>query len=142
MYIRKDALTWMEEKPAFLVTPLKHLSTVFSGPSAWVDTGCDAKGVGRPVREAQHSTDGFYTIDVSVKELWVEGVHFVPIDRPRYVRLEIMPGTDAHRSVEARLPERTDLIEFSGPLVWDKDVDRDHRGHMEVHPIHAIRFVN
>ena len=139
MTIPKPRLTALDRDSGFLTTPLKYLSTQFDGPHAWERTRCAAAGFGRPVREAQHSTDGLYTVDVAITELMVEGF-FVPPGR--YVRLEVIPGTAAHRSLKNRRPEPSDLIGFRGPLVWDKDTDADHPfGHMEIHPSEAIEFV-
>jgi hypothetical protein len=139
MKIRKPRLKPIDRYSGFITTPLKYLSTKFDGPHAWEKTGCSAVGSGYPVREAQHSTDGLYTIDVSINELRVEGV---AVPSGRYVRLEVFPGTPAHRSLEIRRPKPSDLIVFEGPLVWDKDTDACHaHGHMEVHPFETIKFV-
>lgn len=139
MTVSKPRLKPIDRDSGFITTPLKYLSTAFDGPHAWERTGCSAVGFGYPVREAQHSTDGFYTIDVGITELWV-GTFRVPAGR--YVRLEVIPGTAAHRSLKDRRPQPWDLIRFSGPLVWDKDTDNCHPdGHMEVHPIEAIEFL-
>jgi hypothetical protein len=49
-----DALTDFDEQIAFLSTPFKRL-----GIQGWTQTGCSASGYGKPVREAQWSTDQF-----------------------------------------------------------------------------------
>ena len=132
MIIPKPRLSAVDRASGFITTPLKYLSTEFDGPHAWERTGCIAIGFGRPVREAQHSTDGLYTVDVSITELRIGDLLVPP---GRYVRLEVIPGTAAHRSLEHRRPEPSDLIIFKGPLIWDKDRDAYHPfGHMEVHP--------
>ncbi len=133
MTVPKPELHKLDRSAGALTTPLKFLSTLFDGPNAWEDTGCSVSGIGRPVREGQHSTDGFYTVDVAVIDLVIEGVRVGP---GRFVRLEILPGRPAHESAKRRRPAPADVIRFTGPLVWDKDKDAAHpRGHMEVHPI-------
>jgi LysM domain len=119
-------------------TPLKYLSSIFHGYGGWEATGCDAAGIGRPVREAALSTDEFWTVDLAISDFDVQGTK---AESGRYVRLEIIPGTDAHSSVAARKPVPSDVIRFRGPMVWDKDTDSDHpNGHMEMHPLAALEF--
>ena len=60
------ALGWFSRFIAFLTTPFKRI-----GISGWRETGCAGEGGGSPVRDAQHSTDGFYTIDVALAALTV-----------------------------------------------------------------------
>jgi hypothetical protein len=129
MTVPKPKLDKVDRSAGVITTPLKYLSTLVDGPGAWEDTGCRVLGTGRPVRVTQHSTDGFYTVDVAIVDLRVDGIQ-VPLGR--FVRLEIIPGRPAHRTVKKRRPQETDLIRFTGPLVWDKDKDADHpHGHME-----------
>ena len=119
-------------------TPLKYLSSIFHGYGGWEVTGCDAVGIGRPVREAALSTDEFWTVDLAISDFDVQGTK---AESGRYIRLEIIPGTDAHSSVAARKPVPSDVIRFRGPMVWDKDTDGDHpSGHMEMHPLAALEF--
>src|SRR5262249_58829313 len=75
---------------AFLTTPFKFL-----GISGWKETGCPAEGRGRPVRDAQHSTDGFWTIDVLLEDLTI-GAAPADLSSARYLRLEVEPDTAAH----------------------------------------------
>ena len=83
----QEALGWFSRFIAFLTTPFKRI-----GISGWKETGCAGKGSGRPVRSAQHSTDGFYTIDVLLEALTV-GAEAAPADR--YLRLrELWIGHD------------------------------------------------
>jgi hypothetical protein len=140
MAVKKDALDSKAKLAGFITTPLKYISTGFDGFAAWRDTGCNASGVGIPVRTAQHSTDGLYTVDVALRSAEVNGFK-VPL--PAFVRLEVKPGRPAHASMRERLPQPTDVIRFSGPLVWDKDKDCPHHcdGHMEIHPFERIEFV-
>src|SRR5260221_12357746 len=71
----QDALGWFSRFVAFLTTPFKRI-----GISGWKETGCMGEGSGRPVRDAQHSTDGFYTIDVRLERLAV-GAQAAPAGR-------------------------------------------------------------
>ncbi len=138
MKVPKRELDETSRVAGALTTPLKYLSSIFDGLAAWQDTGCNASGIGRPVRDAQHSTDGFYTLDVAVSDIEVNGQHVPP---GRYVRLEVFPGLASHDSMRDRAARMADVIRFSGPLMWDKDHDTDHPdGHMEIHPTSAIEF--
>jgi hypothetical protein len=78
------------------------------------------------VRDAQHSTDGFYTIDVALEALTVGG-ETAPAGR--FLRLEVEPGTRAHEvCVKAPVKEGT-LVTFGGALVVDTDGP-----FLEIHP--------
>jgi hypothetical protein len=117
----QEALGWFSRFIAFLTTPFKRI-----GISGWKETGCGGEGSGRPVREAQHSTDGFYTIDVALEELRV-GAEGAPLSR--YLRLEVEPGTRAHE-VCSKTPVRQGiLVTFGGALVIDTDGP-----FLEIHP--------
>ncbi len=117
----QDALGWFSRFIAFLTTPFKRI-----GISGWKETGCTGEGTGRPVRDAQHSTDGFYTIDVALQALTL-GAEDAPAGR--CLRLEIEPGTRAHE-VCARGPVRQGkLVSFGGALVIDTDGP-----FLEIHP--------
>ena len=78
-------LSWFDRFVAFLTTPFKFL-----GISGWKETGCSADAVGRPVRDAQHSTDGFWTIDVALAAFAIGGSAADPTP-PRFVRVEVEP---------------------------------------------------
>jgi len=59
----QDALSWADEAFAWFATPIgKELL----GIEGWDETGYIADGRGRLVRDAQHSTDGFWTADVEI----------------------------------------------------------------------------
>jgi LysM domain len=119
-------------------TPAKYISSLFDGYGAWEPTGCDGVGIGRPVREAQLSTDGLWTVDVAISDFDIQGSQAPP---GRYVRLEVFPSTDAHASIDGHTPTSADVIRFRGPMMWDKDTDSEHpNGHMEVHPLAALEF--
>ena len=138
---KKEPLDDLARAAGALTTPLKHLSSLIDGPGAWRDTGCNASGVGTPVRMTQHSTDDLYTIDVQLHRAEVNGA---PVPAGRFIRLEVVPGWPAHGAIAKRLPREGDIIAFRGFLVWDKDkVPPHHRdGHMEIHPVEPIEFLS
>jgi hypothetical protein len=117
----QEALGWFSRFVAFLTTPFKRI-----GISGWKETGCWGEGSGRPVRDAQHSTDGFYTIDVALEALTVGGQAALA---GRTLRLEVEPGTRAH-DVCAKAPvKQGTLVTFGGALVVDTDGP-----FLEIHP--------
>src|SRR5205085_5849697 len=65
----QPALTWLDRFVAVFTTPFKKW-----GVSGWKETGCPSHGTGQAVRDAQHSTDGFWTIDVDLRALRVGGL--------------------------------------------------------------------
>ena len=114
-------LGWFARVIAFLTTPFKFL-----GISGWVDTGCSGHGRGRLIRDARHSTDGFWTLDVALESFTI-GEKAAPYGR--FLRLECEPGTEAHRVCEeTRLESERDLG-FGGPIVFDTDGP-----FLEIHP--------
>lgn len=117
----EPALGWFSRVVAFLTTPFKRL-----GISGWKETGCWGRGVGRPVRDAQHSTDGFYTIDVALDALAI-GPEAAPAGR--FLRLEIEPGTRAHETCAATAVKEGVRLAFGGALVVDTDGP-----FLEIHP--------
>lgn len=117
------ALGWFDRAVAFLTTPFKRL-----GISGWKETGCTGHGTGAPVRDAQHSTDGFWTVDVALASLSVGGVP-ADLSTARYLRLEIEPDTKAHAACAARPPKAGDPLTFGGPVVVDSDGP-----FLEIHP--------
>jgi hypothetical protein len=106
---------------AYLTTPFKRI-----GISGWKETGCAGEGSGRPVRDAQHSTDGFYTIDVALETLMVGGK---AAPAGRYLRLEVEPGTRAHEVCAKAPAKHGTLVTFGGALVIDTDGP-----FLEIHP--------
>ena len=124
-------------------TPVKYLLSavngVVGGKGGWESTGCDAVGVGRPIRDAQSSSDEFWTVDVELAQLRIEDKSSGP---GRFIRLEIRPGYDSSRSANRHPPTPRDYIGFKGPLIWDRDTDGDHPdGHLEMHPMAALEFL-
>ncbi|MFI5119863.1 MAG: hypothetical protein ACHQM4_05585 [Thermoanaerobaculia bacterium] len=117
----QEALGWFSRLIALLTTPFKRI-----GISGWKETGCAGEGNGRPMRDAQHSTDGFYTIDLALEALTI-GPEAAPAGR--YLRLEVEPGTRAHEvCAEAPVRQGT-LVTFGGALVIDTDGP-----FLEIHP--------
>jgi hypothetical protein len=119
----EDRLDDFDRSIGFLSTRLKEL-----GISGWAHTGCVAEATGTPVRDAQHSTDGFWTIDVHLSGFVILS-HRLSDDR--FVRIEVEPGTPAHAGVEARPPQANEMIHFAGEVLIDL-----HHGDelIEVHP--------
>jgi hypothetical protein len=119
----QPGLSWLDRAIAFLTTPFKRL-----GVSGWKETACEGHGTGRAVRDAQHSTDGFWTIDVALAGLTV-GAAPADLSTPRYLRLEIEPDTKAHAICAAAPPPEGRLVEFGGAIVVDTDGP-----FLEIHP--------
>jgi hypothetical protein len=78
------------------------------------------------VRDAQHSTDGFWTLDVALDRL---GIGEMEAGTGRFLRIEVEPGTAAHAVCSARLIEARSAVRFEGPLLVDTDGP-----FLEVHP--------
>jgi len=115
---------------AFLTTPFKRL-----GISGWKETGCDADATGRPVRDAQHSTDGFWTIDVRLDSFTIGPAAQDP-SRANCIRVEVEPDTQAH-AVCAKTPILEGaLLSFGGAVVIDMDGP-----FLEVHPEDDFRVL-
>jgi hypothetical protein len=76
------------------------------------------------VVQAASSTDGFYTIDIAVKHLVVDG-ETVRLEHQSYIRAEVKPWVRRG----APLPvSKGDDVCVSGSLMWDGD------GFLEAHP--------
>jgi hypothetical protein len=79
---------------------------------------------GGAVVQAASSTDGFYTIDIAVKHLAVDG-ETIKFEHMSYIRAEVKPWVRRG----APLPvAKGDNVCVSGSLMWDGD------GFLEVHP--------
>ena len=128
----RPALSWFSRFIAFLTTPFKRI-----GIQGWKETGCDGAGNGTAVRDAQHSTDGFWTIDVALTAFSVGSLAADLADRAdvadlsaaRFLRLEVEPGTAAHEICAAAPIPAGILLSFGGALVIDTDAD-----FLEIHP--------
>jgi len=122
----ENSLDDFDKGIGFLSTPLKRL-----GISGWVDTGCEASALGWAVRDAQHSTDGFWTIDVKLSQFTSNGKS-LPANQPRFVRIEVEPNTPAHNKAAVKANQ---FIQFDGHVLIDT-----HHGEelIEVHPWNPI----
>lgn len=120
-------LSGFAEAVAFLATPIgKELL----GIEGWDETGYDADGRGTLVRDAQHSTDGFWTADVEIIFFRIQNL--VRHGPGLFIRLEIRPGRPAHIVVGHRKGIKKDQkVAFQGPVLLDHDAS-----FLEVHPIH------
>ena len=126
----QPALSWFDRTIALLTTIFKFL-----GISGWQETGCEADAVGRPVRDAQHSTDGFWTVDVRLEAFWI-GSASADLTRARFLRLEVEPGTKAHEVCAARRVIKDMELAFGGAVVVDTDGP-----FLEVHPEDDFRVL-
>lgn len=86
-----------------------------------------AQGTGRAIRDAQHSTDGFFTIDVALAGLQIDRKQS-PLSG-RYLRLEVEPGTDAHTACTKTAVHAKDTLRFEGAVLIDNDGP-----FLEIHP--------
>lgn len=127
----QPALSWFGRLLAFFTTPFK-----FCGISGWEETGCEAAASGRPVRDAQHSTDGFWTIDVRLEQIRI-GTVPADLTSPRFLRVEIEPGTKAHEVCAAARVLAGIGIAFGGAVVVDTDGP-----FLEVHPEGEFRILD
>jgi len=116
-----------DEAVAWFATPIgKELLEI----EGWDETGYDADGRGTLVRDAQHSTDGFWTADVEIIFFRIQNL--VRYGPGLYIRLEIRPGRPAHTVVgHHKGINKGQKVAFLGPVLLDHDAS-----FLEVHPIH------
>jgi hypothetical protein len=102
----------------------------------WIDTACVAHGAGTPYRDAVLSSDGFWTIDITLDSFSIGNV-----EKPkgaRYLRLVVRPlkwgGGTAHDLVGSHYITAHDRIEFSGPVILNREAKI-----LEVHPIDDLQ---
>ena len=107
------------QRAGFFMAPFKR-----AGIFGWSDLGYDGAVVGL-VKQAALSTDKFYTVDMLVKELQIDGK---PMSLPgeRYLRAEIC--TCQVTLTETNRPMVGDTVWIHGRMVWDGD------GFIEIHP--------
>lgn len=117
----QEGLDIIQVAAAALTTPFKKM-----GLWGWRDTGCDATVVGVPVRDAQHSSGGFYTIDLRLVSFEVEGK---VAGSGRFLRIEISPDTKAQEVASSTSITPASTLRLSGPVVIDEDGP-----FLEVHP--------
>ena len=127
----QNALNLLDKWPAIVFTPVGKRWLHIEG---WDKTGCVADGRGWLVRDAQHSTDGFWTADIRIEFIRIQGqVRWSQPPKFFYIRLEIEPRTSAHAVAWAQNPIKKDWhIAFQGPVLWDHD-----RSFLEVHPTYV-----
>jgi hypothetical protein len=105
-----------------LTTPFKRL-----GIFGWRDLGYDGEATGRVLRAAR-STDQFYTVDMALETLSIDGRQ-MSLNGHRYLRAELclcevkLPYPDR--------PRAGDVVWIRGRMVWDGD------GFVEIHPRHS-----
>ena len=111
-----------------VTTPIKKAT----GYQGWISTHCVVHGAwGIPVRRAQRSTDGFWTIDLRIAAMSVEGVK---VTGKRFIRLEVRPDHPyAHRLVSAHPPGPRDIVAFGGLI------QRDHTTKLTANPFHIAK---
>lgn len=123
-------LNKFDELIAFITTPIKRL---FPNIFGWKHTGCTATALVTLVRDAQHSTDGFWTLDVAIDQLSIDHV-----DAPsgKFIRIEVEPGGKAHSICSATPPKQGQKIQLSGPVLIDADGP-----FLEIHPVDDFQIV-
>ncbi len=119
MTVPKNTLGDGDRFAGALSTPSKYLSSIFDGVGAWEMTGCDAVGYGKTIRDAQLSTDGFWTADLKIICFDVQGQRSQATP-DRYIRLEIIPGTQRTNQRPITCFDRTTSCSFQGPMMWDR----------------------
>lgn len=117
----ESELSWFDRFIAWFTTPFKKI-----GIEGWKETGCVAKSTGTPVRDAQHSSDGFWTIDMAISTFTISGVSS---SGDRFIRIEVEPGTKAHDICDTQLITSSSNLELGGAVVIDKDGP-----FLEIHP--------
>ena len=124
-------LSGFDQAAAWIATPFKR-----AGISSWVTSGCIGTATGSPVRSAQHSTDGFWTIDVLLNSLIVKDRSLQTYSWPlnasgRYVRIEVEPisGSQSHAYCDSH-PIGFSQLTTAG-AIW---IDNDAETWPEVHP--------
>ena len=101
----QDALKDIDRVSGIATTPVKK-----AGISGWSDTGCTAEAEGVLVREAAHSTEGFWTVDVRLERFEIDKVQASP---GRFLRIEVAPGTTAHDVTSAKTADEDQAAKAS-----------------------------
>lgn len=125
------ALNWFDMAVAFFTTPVKRLLPNIFG---WKQTGCTAFATVTLVRDAQHSTDGFWTLDTSVKQLTIGNVTFASAGK--FIRIEVEPNRKAHDVCTAMPPKQGQQVKLSGPVLIDDDGP-----FLEIHPVDYFQII-
>jgi hypothetical protein len=118
-------LSCFDEAVAWFATPVFK---EFFGIEGWDETGYTADGRGIPVRDAQYSTDGFWTVDVEI--IFFRILKLVRHGPGLFIRLEVRPGRHAHAICESHNGiKKGQKIAFKGLVLLDHDAS-----FLEVHP--------
>jgi hypothetical protein len=104
---------------AFFFTPFKRM-----GIMGWSDLGYDGEITGL-VKQTAKSTDQFYTVDMKLETLRIDGRN-MPLTDDRYLRAEICL-CEVKLSEKDR-PKVGERVWMRGRMVWDGD------GFVEIHP--------
>ncbi|HMH16199.1 MAG TPA: hypothetical protein VK578_24090 [Edaphobacter sp.] len=124
-----SSLTDFDKNSGLLTTPLKRL-----GYSGWDPTGCAGEGEGILTQDAAHSSDGIWTVDVSLLHFTIDGLQAPP---NRFIRIELEPNLPANEYAGKAPLKKGERVLFGGPVVFDNDPPR----FLEVHPINVfVRF--
>ena len=123
-------LGWIARKLGAVTTPWKR-----RGISGWRQTYCMAEASGALVRDAQRSTDGFWTFDLHLTEIRIDSVSSWPACR--FIRIEVEPRTYAETVVRADPPRRGDVLNVRGVVV----IDTDRHQFLEIHPDSGLIIV-
>jgi hypothetical protein len=103
----------------FFFTPFKRL-----GIMGWSDLGYDGEITGL-VKQTAKSTDQFYTVDMKLETLQIDGRN-IPLADDRYLRAEIC--LCEVKLSEEDGPKVGEKVWMRGRMVWDGD------GFVEIHP--------
>jgi len=96
----------------FFFTPFKRI-----GIMGWSDLGYDGEITGL-VKQTAKSTDQFYTVDMKLETLQIDGRN-IPLADDRYLRAEICL-CEVKLSEEDR-PKAGEKVWMRGRMVWDGD---------------------
>jgi hypothetical protein len=106
----------------FLFAPFKRMGIV-----GWSDLGYDGEITGVVIQAAK-STDHFYTVDIKLETLQIDGKN-IPLTDERYLRAEIC--LRQVKLTEKDRPKEGEIVWMRGRMVWDGD------GFVEIHPRNA-----
>jgi hypothetical protein len=122
----QSRLTALDESSAFVTTPLFKKN----GISGWTSTGCEATAEGVAVYPIAHSNDRFYTLDLSLRRLTIDGESTTP--HGRYMRVEIEPDNVAHSAADrlASAIRAGTAVRVTGIVKIDTDGP-----FLEIHPL-------
>jgi hypothetical protein len=117
----QSELNIIDEVFAVVATPVFKK---FLGIAKWRYTDCWCHGIGIPVRDQQHSTDGFWTIDVEISRcrIWGAKSEAWVLGPCKYLRLEVKPQEQlSHAYCDKNPVKANDVVIFKGPVYTDHD---------------------